>query len=169
MISCFNAAKNHCSQNQLKGPIILGDFNARYTAWGDSRSKGYGKNLLDFCGSEGFVVSSPYEATFVNSHFNAVSVFDLYLCDYSVCNLLSNVFVDKEVELFTGALSVGHWPICYELNITKPVNYSEVRHCLIRVNWEYLSSVLKMDVEENFDVLIEQFPSTINQRTYRKM
>ena len=59
MISCFNAAKNHCSKNQVKSPFFLADFNARHTAWGDIKSNGYGKNLFAICGSEGFVVSSP--------------------------------------------------------------------------------------------------------------
>ena len=81
----------------------------------------------------------------------------------SVCNLLSGAFVDKEVQLFTGAPSVGHWPICYELNITKPLEYSEVRHDFTRVNWDYLSSVLEVDVTENFDVLIKQLPSQFLQ------
>ena len=79
------------------------------------------------------------------------------------CATYSHAFANKEVELLTGAPSVGHWLICYEWNITKPLKYSEVRQDLTRVNWDYLSSVLEVDVKENFDVLIRQFPSQLLQ------
>ena len=75
MIRCFNAAKNHSNKNLVRGPFILGDFNARHTAWGDITPNEFGKILLDFCGSEGFV-SSRYEPTFVKSHVNDGSVID---------------------------------------------------------------------------------------------
>ena len=71
----------------------------------------------DFCGREGFVVSSPYEPTFVNCYVNGESVIDLCLCNSSVCNLLSGALIDKEFEIVTGAPSVGHWLICYEFHI----------------------------------------------------
>ena len=113
LMGCFNAAKNDRSKNQLRGPIILGGCNARLTAWGDTTSHGYGKILLEFSGSEGFVVSSPYKPVFVKNHVNGGKVIDLCLFDSSVCNLLSEAFVDNEVELFPGASFVGHWPICW--------------------------------------------------------
>ena len=59
MICSFNAAKNHSSENQLEGQFLLGDFNARFTAWGDTTSNGNGK----LCGSVGFGCHLP-----TNSH-----------------------------------------------------------------------------------------------------
>ena len=85
---------------------------------------------------------SSYDHSFVNSQVNGGIGFDSCLCDSSVCTLLSDAFVHEEVELFTVAPSVANWPICYELNITKPLKYSEVRHDLTRVKWNYLFSVL---------------------------
>ena len=114
------------------------------------------KTLLGFCGSEGLIVSSPYEFTIFRNHVKGGSFIDLCLCDSSVCNMLSNSFADKEVELFTGAPSVGLWPICNDLNITKPLKHSKVRHDLLFINWDYLFASMEMEVTENFDVLINQ-------------
>ena len=61
--------------------------------------------------------------------------------------------LDKEVELFTVAPSVGHWPISYEMNITKPLKCSGIRQDFTRINWDYLFSVFEVDVKENFDAL----------------
>ena len=126
-------------------------------AWGYTTSNGYWKILLNFGGSEGFVVSSPYEPTIVENHVNGGSVIDLCLCESSVSNLLSDAFVEKEVELFTGAPSFWSLPnLLWMKNITKPLKLFEVRHDLTRINWNYLTSVLEVDVKENFDVLIKQ-------------
>ena len=106
-------------------------------AWGDTTSEGYALLLLDFCGSENCVVSSPYEPTFDENHINGGIVVELCLCDSSVCNIFSDAFVDKGVKLFISASLVGHWPICSDLSITKPLFYSEVIlkvHDLSRVN-----------------------------------
>ena len=81
-------------------------------------------------------MSSPYKATFVRSHVNGGSVLDMCLCDSLVYNLLFDAFVDKQVELVTGALCVGHWLICCELILNNPLQYSDVRHDLTRVNWD---------------------------------
>ena len=42
------------------------------------------------------------------------------VCATFQCATYSDAVVDEEVELQIGAPSVGDWPICYELNITKP-------------------------------------------------
>ena len=39
MTSGVNTGKIHCNKNQPKCPIVLGVFNARHTAWGDTMSK----------------------------------------------------------------------------------------------------------------------------------
>ena len=106
-------------------------------------------------------MSSPYEPTLVRSHVNGGSVIDLCLCDSSVSNLLT--FVEKAVPFFTGAPSVSHCLICYELNITEPLKNSEIRGDLTRVNRDYMPSVLEVDVPENFGVLFQQLPSKLLQ------
>ena len=64
-----------------------------------------------------------------------------------MCNLVPDAFVEKKVELFTGAHSIGHWQNYYEMNNTKTLKYSEVRHELTHLNWDYLSFVLEADFE----------------------
>ena len=133
-------------------------FNARHLVWGDTASNVYEKLVFDFCSREGFAVSPLNEHTFDKSHVHGGIITTLSLCDSSVFNLLPDAFVNKVVELFNGepSISIGHWPICYELYITKPLKHSEVRHDFTRVNCGYLSSFLELDVNENFNVLIRQ-------------
>ena len=133
MITCFNAAKTHCRKNKLKISFLPGDFNERQTAWVDTTLDGFGKNLLDFCGNWGFVVSSPFEFSFVKDHITGGSASELFLWDSLKYNLLSDAFafVVRVVEVFSSGLFVGYWPTCYELNITKRLNYSQVRQGLL--------------------------------------
>ena len=56
MIGCFNAAKHHCSKNRLRGPIVVGDFNAGHREGNDTMSNGYEIFLLVYCGIGGSVV-----------------------------------------------------------------------------------------------------------------
>ena len=144
------------------------DINARITFWEDIRSNEYelGKSF-----SFAVVWALLYHLR-TNLHlFPAISKVEVLLtcvCNFSVCHLFSDAFFVKEVDLFTGEPSVGHWPTCYEVNITKPLNLSEVRHELTLLNWDILTSVLEVDDRETFGVSIKQFLSqflqSINKR-----
>ena len=123
LMGCFNAAENQCNTNHLTGQINLRDLNTRHTARGDTTSDGFG-NFFRFLS---------LQPTLVNSHVNKGSGNNSCLCDSPVCNLLSDAVADKEVEVFKGAPSIGLWPFCFNLNITKSLSYSEIRLELTRV------------------------------------
>ena len=93
--------------------LNLGDFNAQHVAWGDEFCNTYGESLFNFCDEKSFIVKSPNEHTFVKRHLNGGSAIDLCLCDFTVCNHLSDFYT----ALFTGAPSVGHWSVCLSRNL----------------------------------------------------
>ena len=81
--------------------------------WDDEFCDTYGESLLNFGDENSFIAKSPTEHTFVNRHLNGGSVFDLCFCDFTLCIDLSDLIVEKVTEIFTGAPSVGHWPVCF--------------------------------------------------------
>ena len=106
-----------CKAKKIKNMVVMGDFNARSSNWGDSVTNPRGKLLSTFVEERGHVcLHSSGTKTFLTS--NGGSVIDLTLSYGEVTNIMSSPWTENCFTLFTGAPRRGHLPVFQTLNIS---------------------------------------------------
>ena len=103
--------------------IVYGDFNARNADWGDHTTNKRGEIMVDFMEKENMTVCSPFNQTF--SCTNGGSVIDLVLASGPIINQFGHQWIEKEVELFTGAPARGHYPVLQQ--VLEPTTNSNIK------------------------------------------
>ncbi|GFN93207.1 RNA-directed DNA polymerase from mobile element jockey [Plakobranchus ocellatus] len=64
--------------------LVLGDFNAHFPAWGDSRLDGRGRMLEEFMVENDLIILHSGEQTFVHSAYHSTSAIDLAMTSPSI-------------------------------------------------------------------------------------
>ena len=99
--------------------MVLGDWNARNTDWGDKLTNDRGKILRNFLENERRI--SDIAAVIPNGDTfkctNGGSIIDLCLMDKRLIQHLMHSSIDSEVELFSGAPIRGHFPVTHVLSL----------------------------------------------------
>ena len=151
---------NFCKNENLLGPIILGDWNSRHPFWGDKVDNKYGKILSDYCADHQFSIISPHYPTFVSAQNNGSSVIDFCITQQSCSDLISNARVIEDTEFFSGAPQQGHWPVIFDLDL--PVKCDNPKRCVLNykmADWEDISIQLEEMVVKNMDSMIREAPT----------
>ena len=151
---------NFCKNENLLGPIILGDWNSRHPFWGDKVDNKYGKILSDYCADHQFSIISPHYPTFVSAQNNGSSVIDFCITQQSCSDLISNARVIEDTEFFSGAPEQGHWPVIFDLDL--PVKCDNPKRCVLNykmADWEDISIQLEEMVVKNMDSMIREAPT----------
>ena len=140
--------------------LIMGDFNARHTAWNCLTCNVKGKELLQFCLTSNITIAAPEEAT----HFpkrGAPSIIDLFL--------LKNLKNYTQPVSICG-LSSDHNPISIEISENALLENNVHRYNLNKANWkkfQHLVNInldLKMQIKDktDIDLHVEKLTKTIN-------
>ena len=117
LLKNIDDAWSWCLTRQVKSMIVLGDFNARSTNWGDKITNPRGKLLSNYLEERNHVSShSAATQTFVTS--NGGSIIDLSLSFGDVTPYLSTPWTENCYTLFTGAPRRGHLPVFQTVEVS---------------------------------------------------
>ena len=106
-------ALRFAKENNISSVRVYGDFNSRHKDWGDTVTSPRGRSLAKFLDEEDMTVSCPYEKTFVCD--NGGSVIDLVISKGKLDNYVTPQWLEKDVELFSGAPRRGHYPVLHHV------------------------------------------------------
>lgn len=115
MITMLNKANELRLKIKATGVIVVGDLNARHTAWGDSVNNAYGKKLLELLDVSKFSICSADSPTFLAT--NGTSCIDLMIVSNNLVDKAESCTTDKDVELYSGAPFRGHVPLIATFNL----------------------------------------------------
>ena len=116
LLKNLDDAWSWCLNRRIKSMIVLGDFNARSTNWGDSINNPRGKVLSTYLEEKSHVsLHSAATKTFLTS--NGGSIIDLTLSYGEITPFLSTPWTENCYSLFTGAPRRGHLPVFQTLEV----------------------------------------------------
>ena len=143
LLSYANFKKN---QLKAKGIVLAGDFNSRNTAWGDSITNSYGRQLFEQLDNKLFKILTSCTPTFLCE--DGSSYIDLFIVTNNITEKIQPCYTDDLVELYSGAPSRGHVPVLTEIKDVK-TQPDVVREKLDieSTNWEEWSQ----DLENTLD------------------
>ena len=146
----LNAAEQMKIKLKAAGIILMGDFNARHTLWGDKLIDAHGKELAENLNYNTFSISTAPNPTFLCD--GGGSCIDLVISSNNIVDRLKKCYTDDTVELFSGAPSRGHVPV-----ITALIGVHVTTHTVAEkldvdgINWEEWSNELENQVRENLE------------------
>ena len=146
LLKNLDDAWSWCLSKKISSMLVLGDFNARSTKWGDSTSNARGKLLSCYIEEKAHVcLHSPATQTFLTS--NGGSIIDLTLSYGDIKPYISTPWTERCFSLFTGAPIRGHLPVFQTLEVSgnQKSNAREVFN-YDAANWEGWSA----DMERMF-------------------
>ena len=136
-LTALDKGYNFCKENSITYFQVMGDFNARHTAWGDTGINRHGTILADYLTTiDGDVeLCSPHTPTFrcQSDGTNGSSVIDLTLCNTACKERILINAVDEVYNLGTGAPGRGHLPVITILADTDFCNSKDK----VRSVWNY--------------------------------
>ena len=106
-------SESFCLKYQIPNMLVIGDFNSRNLEWGDTRTNHRGRFLLDYVENSQFTLLTPGDRTFVCP--DGGSVIDLLLVKGPIGNSVTQNWIDKSVDLGSGAPIRGHYPVMTRL------------------------------------------------------
>ena len=109
----LNTAEQMKSRLKAKGVILMGDFNARHTMWGDRLIDKHGKELAENLNYSLFSITTAQTPTFLCD--GGSSFIDLIIASNNVIDELKPCTTDDTAELFSGAPRRGHVPLLTSL------------------------------------------------------
>ena len=138
-------AWSYCTQKGIPSMMVLGDYNARSSVWGDRIENPRGRLLREFVEQHAqCTMTSPEQKTFVCP--NGGSVIDVGLIFGSISKNLGHPWVEKQDihELFTGAPIRGHYPVMQHCIISANMKTPTVQVLdYARANWKLWRSELQ--------------------------
>ena len=109
-LKAVEKANEFCKHNKVKYMKILGDFNARHTAWSNTISNKQGNILAEFINeNDDTFIASPGTDTFICK--GGGSTIDISLCNRLTLDSLIIHVVDEVYHLGSGAPSRGLLPV----------------------------------------------------------
>ena len=109
----LNIAEQLKKKVKAVGVMLIGDFNARHTSWGDTINNEYGKQLFETLDNTVFTICTANSPTFLCQ--NGSSLIDLMIVSNSITTELQPCYTDELVELYSGAPLRGHLPLLTSL------------------------------------------------------
>ena len=144
----YDSAFDQIVQNNFKGMLFFGDLNARYTYCGDTTANDHATMLVDRL-NENVAVINIGEPTFLAS--NGHSVIDLCILTHSLSSKPTCLTTDKETELFTGAPTRGHIPVCLELKLSAEPHAVQFKPWIEKADWESWRNFLEQEICDPFN------------------
>ena len=148
-INMLNKANELKFKFNASGIIVMGDFNARHSLWGDTKDYPYGKRLIELLDVSKFSICHASSPTFLCS--NGGSCIDLMIVSNNLVEKMEACTTDKLVELNSGAPDRGHVPLIANLQIEgsnrKKVAMEKINTDMIC--WEQWSNDLEHRIEES--------------------
>lgn len=143
---------------QLKGKyILMGDFNARHTAWNCISNNKRGIELLKYCLDKNITINAPKEPTHYPKR-GAPSILDLFLCK-NIPNCSAAVSIC--------ALSSDHNPIGITINENATRTVVEKMYDFSKADWklfqEYINNNIKLNCKIEKQVDIDKFVNEFTQ------
>ena len=148
ILKMLDKAQEMCPKLRAKGVILLGDFNARNTVWGDSITNEYGHKLLNNLDSTKFEIMTSTTPTFLAE--NGSSFIDLVVVSQNLTEKISEVKTDPDIELFSGAPIRGHVPLILNISMDCPREavLKQEKTDLSKICWSKWSSDLDLKLAE---------------------
>ena len=116
LLENITAAENFRVKHNLDSMVALGDFNSRSMQWGDTKTNARGNILQGFIEDSEITLFTPGDRTFVCSG-DGGSVIDLMLMSGQIIQHVSNYWVERRMDLGTGAPVRGHFPVIASLSL----------------------------------------------------
>ena len=136
LTSCVAFSNEHTINNL----IFTRDFNCRHEAWNDTTRNQNGQLFHEYIKSaEHLTVANPNTATC--SCINGSSIIDLCITSPNLLPSLSKIMTGNTMELFTGALNWGHFPVRWEWLVCNSAK-KQIKWDLTTFNWEYWCQTL---------------------------
>ena len=146
-ITMLKKASELKSKLKATGIIVMGDFNARHTLWGDKISDSYGKKLIDKLDPSEFSICAAGSPTFLAC--NGSSHIDLMIISNNILDKAEKCKTDEDIELYSGAPNRGHVPLIATLQIENNLKKKAVEKlCTDKISWEDWSKDLDEKLKE---------------------
>jgi len=142
----ISAAHDYSNKHKIKNVLVFGDYNSRNINWGDTMTNNRGRVLLNFVQNSEFTLYTPADKTFVCSN-NGGSVIDLLLAQGKVVEKIQENWIDRDVELFTGAPSRGHYPILYSMHVTDQTKSKKIYQNYNSTDWKIWREKIECELE----------------------
>jgi len=145
--------------NQLPPPyIVMGDFNGRHEAWGDSINNQIGVMIENFILANDTYLLNTGSATHFNIQNGSTSCIDLTLCSPELA-------VDLEWESMYEVFGSDHFPIVISKNLVEP-RTKEARFVLEKADWKTFEALTSFNIDmdydfENINDMLQHFNSHI--------
>ena len=148
----LNTAEQMKSGLKATGVIVMGDFNARHTLWGDRLIDKHGKELAENLNYSLFSITTAKTPTFLCD--GGSSFIDLIIASSNVIDQLKPCTTDNTAELFSGAPGRGHVPLLTSLVGCMPTPNKVTEKLDIQsINWEEWSNELENLIQENLQII----------------
>ena len=167
----INAAEQLKSKLKAAGIILMGDFNARHTLWGDRIIDKHGKELAERINYNAFSILTAQSPTYLCE--GGCSFIDLIVVSNSIADSLKTCSTDNTVELFSGAPRRGHVPLLTALSTSKRlIDNIKEKLDIESIIWEKWTEELENQIrdsinetsqEENPDKLWKILENAINK------
>lgn len=147
VMKMLNIAEKLTKKVKAAGVILIGDFNARHTSWGDTTNNEYGKQLLETLDNTRFTICTSKSPTFLCE--NGSSFIDLMIISNGLTSKVQPCYTDEVVELFSGAPLRGHVPLLTaisESNIKRDTHVEE-KLDIESINWEEWSIEVDRNIQ----------------------
>ena len=146
----LNSANEMKGRLKATGIILMGDFNARHTLWGDRLIDKHGKELVENLNYSQFSITTAQTPTFMCD--GGSSFIDLIIASNNVIDQLKPCTTDNTTELFSGAPRRGHVPLLTSLMGSRlsPTKVTE-KLDIQSINWEEWSAELENLIRENLE------------------
>ena len=147
-LQMLNSAEQKREKLKASGVLLMGDFNARHSLWGDKVINDYGKELVEKLDFNLFSISTAPKPTFLCE--NGGSFIDLVIMSNSIANQIKPCSTDETTELFSGAPIRGHVPLLTALNsyVNRPTTVTEKLN-VDAINWTDWSGELERQILNN--------------------
>ena len=176
VINMLNKAHSLMKKHKATAIILSGYFNARHIAWGDHITNNYGTKLFDNIDKTKFSILTSSTPTFLSK--NGTSHIDLMIVTTNMVDKVKFCKTDPEVQLFSGAPSMGHVPLITHFHNKGGVTTTEPieKINLDKVDWKKWSDDLDYELAENEDHLktltnpleLNDFLTKVIQKTTNK-
>ena len=114
ILANMNLALNYGKNNGIENMLVLGDFNSRNINWCDTKTNQRGRVLLKHINDSNYTIFTPVEKTYVCVNGGG-SVIDLMIGHGEIADQVEVSWLEKTVELYSGAPQRGHYPVIYTL------------------------------------------------------
>jgi len=151
-------------KHKFTSVMIYGDFNSRHTDWGDHKTEARGRSLKSFVEKSNLTICSPFENTF--SCDTGGSVIDLLLVQGDISRKVDTQWIDKNINLFTGAPRRGHHPVLHTIRSRGATeNTREMKTDWKNADWEAWTK----QVDEVISQWMINNPESEGEELWRKL